>query len=257
MMTQLLRIVTWNANGLCNHALELKNFLVDNDVDIILISETHFTLKSYMHEKAPGGTAVILKKNIKHSLREKFRQEYIQATSVEIWCWGAPLVLSAVYCPPKHNIKKEQFVSFFNTLGPKFVAAGDWNAKHPQWGSRLTSPRGRELFHAMQSKNYVHLSTGQPTYWPSDPQKRPDVIDFGVAGGINPTRCKLTSSLDLTSDHTPVILDLLTRAEVYERSCTLYNKYTDWNVFREDLDDRLMIPNSITSPSELDSAVET
>lgn len=268
MMSEQLKIVAWNANGLCNHVLELKYFILTNDVDIMLISETHFTHKSFIRVpnyviyntrhpsgRGRGGTAIILKKNIKHVLKERYRHEHMQATSVEVWCWGSPLVLSSIYCPPNHSIKSEQFQEFFDTLGPKFIALGDWNAKHFQWGSRLISPRGRELFRAMQRKNYNHLSTGEPTYWPSDPDKVPDLIDFGVTHGVNSGLCRMSSSLDLSSDHTPIVLDLLTHIKEYQRNCVLYNSRTNWITFRDVLDDLIEVPHSINSRDGLDEAV--
>jgi hypothetical protein len=38
-----------------------------------------------------------------------------------------PLTISAVYLPPKHIIKQEQLTGFFSTLGPRFLAGGDYN----------------------------------------------------------------------------------------------------------------------------------
>lgn len=73
------RIVTWNANGLALRSGELETFLVHNNVDIALISETHFTSKSYIrmygftlyHTTHPSGNAhagltVIIKNNVKY-----------------------------------------------------------------------------------------------------------------------------------------------------------------------------------------------
>ena len=70
-----LKIAFWNANGLAQHTLEVKSFLKTNQVDIFLISETHFTEKSHfyipqykfyhaMHpdETAHGGSAILIKK---------------------------------------------------------------------------------------------------------------------------------------------------------------------------------------------------
>ncbi|GBP80194.1 hypothetical protein EVAR_100071_1 [Eumeta japonica] len=31
------------------------------------------------------------------------------------------------------------FSDFFKTLGNRFIAGGDWNAKHSHWGSRITN----------------------------------------------------------------------------------------------------------------------
>jgi exonuclease III len=44
---KFLRIAQWNANGLQNHKEEIKLFLKQNFIDILLISETHFTTKNY------------------------------------------------------------------------------------------------------------------------------------------------------------------------------------------------------------------
>jgi exonuclease III len=45
---QKYKIAIWNANGLQQHAQELKTFLYDQNIDIIMISETHFTKKHYL-----------------------------------------------------------------------------------------------------------------------------------------------------------------------------------------------------------------
>jgi exonuclease III len=46
-MATPLKIVLWNANGLAQHAEEVKTYIQLQKVDIMLISETHFTEKSY------------------------------------------------------------------------------------------------------------------------------------------------------------------------------------------------------------------
>ena len=43
-----MKIATWNSNGLQHRALEIKTFIYTNNIDILLVSETHFTTKSYM-----------------------------------------------------------------------------------------------------------------------------------------------------------------------------------------------------------------
>jgi len=40
-MAQLLKIPAWNANGLCQHAQEIKLFIQTFNLDILLVSETH------------------------------------------------------------------------------------------------------------------------------------------------------------------------------------------------------------------------
>ena len=84
-----------------------------------------------------------------------------------------------IYVIRQLKVKAEQFLSFYATPGQRFLAGGDYNAKHCHWGSELITPKGRELSKAMQKDNLSHVSTEEPTYWPSDRRKVPDLIDFG------------------------------------------------------------------------------
>jgi len=94
------------------------------------------------------------------------------------------ITVAAVYCPPRHNIEKDQFKAFFHTLGPRFIAGGDYNSKNVLWGSRFTTTKGRELSRVLHENNYSYLSTGTPTYWPTDAQKIPDLLDLFITNGI-------------------------------------------------------------------------
>jgi len=76
---QFLRIAQRNANGLQNHKEKLTIFPKQNYIDILQISETHFTYKNYFsipsyklcHTTHPdgtahGGTAIFIKESIQH-----------------------------------------------------------------------------------------------------------------------------------------------------------------------------------------------
>lgn len=70
------------------------------------------------------------------------------------------------------------FMDYFRGLGNKFICGGDWNCKHTHWGSRLVTTRGCELKKCIDSLQLTTLSTGEPTYWPTDQNKVPDLLDF-------------------------------------------------------------------------------
>jgi len=44
--------------------------------------------------------------------------------------WNDCITISAIYLLPKHIIKKEQYITFFETLDNHFIAADDYNAEH-------------------------------------------------------------------------------------------------------------------------------
>jgi exonuclease III len=64
-MAKFLMLAIWNANSLIQHRDELKMFLYTHDIDVMLISETQFTEKSYIripkytlyHTSHPAGAA--------------------------------------------------------------------------------------------------------------------------------------------------------------------------------------------------------
>jgi exonuclease III len=154
-MAKSLKLALWNANGLTHHADKLQTFLAIRNTDIMLISETHFTHKSYLkiphcavyHTNHPagtarGGTAIIIKNTIKHHPLRNYRRDYLQATSVSVEDSVGLITISAVYLPPKHAVKQEQLEDFYLTLGHRFVVDGDYYAKHTDWGSRIVTPRG-------------------------------------------------------------------------------------------------------------------
>lgn len=91
-------------------------------------------------------------------------------------------------------------------MGNKFILGADFNTKHVMFGSRISNPKGRELLKAIQ-KNNVNITTGGgPTYWPTDPRKIPDLIDFFITKGINVAKISIQNSQDLSSDHSPIFL---------------------------------------------------
>ena len=49
------------------------------------------------------------------------------------------------------------------------------------WGSRLTTTKGSELNKAIQETGGSFHSTGKPTYWPTDPNKIPALLDFFIS----------------------------------------------------------------------------
>ena len=67
---------------------------------------------------------------------------------------------------------------------PESAVSGRWRLEceaHRLGGARLTTPKGSTLFSAISGNNCTHYSTGEPTYWPTEPRKLPDLIDFFVA----------------------------------------------------------------------------
>lgn len=265
-----LRVITWNANGLTERRQELETFLHTEMIDIALISETRFTAKSYVAFKnytihntnhpsgnSHGGSAVIIKSTIKHYLMEEYRTEKIQATTITIVDNKGDTMISAVYCPPRHNISDTDFETFFTTMGTRFISGGDWNSKHTHWGSRLINPRGRQLYRVTERRKLETLTGSKPTYWPTDRNKIPDLLDFFITKNIDRNRTNTESVEDLSSDHTPVILTINTTVALSQPPIRIYNlKNTDWETYRNIIHTDINLRNKIKTVEDLENEIE-
>lgn len=264
-----MRIILWNSNSLYQHKEELNIFLRTHNIDIALITETRFTDKTCFQipnyqtfttlhpDGTPrGGTAVLIKNSIPHEEYPSYSSYKIQATNVKINTTPFPLVISAVYCPPRFPISPAEFSHLFQTLGNTFIVGGDWNAKHTYWGSRATTTRGRNLFQGTRNGRFNYISTGEPTYWPSDPHKIPDLIDFFITHNISNENTLIESIHDLSSDHSPVLLTFSTNYTMKSPKPTLTSIKTEWEDFRWFLDQKITLDIRLKTDDDIDKAVD-
>jgi exonuclease III len=88
-MATFLQFAVWNANGLTQHKEELKMYLSIYDINVMLISETHFTENNFIriphyivyhtnHSAltARGGTAVLINSSIQHHQLCNYSQDF-------------------------------------------------------------------------------------------------------------------------------------------------------------------------------------
>ncbi len=161
-----------------------------------------------------------------------------------------------MYCPPKHANKKEDFISYFNALGDKFIAGGDYNAKHTKWGSRLTTTKGKQLADAMEEKNLDFVSSGHPTYWPTDRKKVPDLLDFCVTKNIARTYLEAKDCYDLSSDHSPVMITLTANAINKKTFEHLTNRNTNWKLYKQLVEYNCNLTIPLKFKVDIDESIE-
>jgi hypothetical protein len=88
-MIEPFKIATRRANGLAKHSQEIKTFIFNQNINILL-SETHFTNKSYcciprytlyhtmhLYSKAHAGLALIIRSDIRHYEIGKYQKEFL------------------------------------------------------------------------------------------------------------------------------------------------------------------------------------
>lgn len=260
----------WNANGLRLRKIELESFLISNDIDIALISETHLVSYSNLPKiqnysiyvanhpsgKARGGSAILIKKIISHYDVGNYITSSIQASVISVRINNQQVQIASIYCPPRCPPVEEEFISLFRHLGLHWILGGDLNAKHPAWGSRICSPRGLVLHRAALRHKCHFLSPGSPTFWPSDTSKLPDIIDFFLTKGLPLSHFNAKCTPDLSSDHAPVTLTFAGAPVPSKKPAALVNHSTDWDCYRELVDSNIELNYQLQNVDDLDQAAE-
>ena len=85
--------------------------------------------------------------------------------------------------------------------------------------------------------------------------KQPDLLDFCVTKGIATQKVSVDSCLELTSDHTPTIVTIHTRVQQQPKKPSLYNKNTDWEIFRTLLETQINLKIPLKTEAEVEDAV--
>ena len=267
----ILNLIAWNANGLKPaKLLEFSEKMAKLRVDIALFSETHFAresrgyLKGYRFynsrhpsNNARGGASIAIRENIKHSVLEIVEEERFQAVIIQIESSLGPFNVSALYAPPRHRCSVDDYSGLLDKLGPRFLIGGDFNCKNVRWGSRLTNPKGDNLETAVNLIGGDFISPGKPTFYPGNPLKEPDVIDFFIFNNLNLNNKTSCNVLEGKKDHVPVFLSIFATPVLVKRPPCLISTQTDWKKFRELLTSRINNSTSINDCSTLDKEAES
>jgi len=119
--------------------------------------------------------------NLSHHPLPPYIFPHIQAPDVSIITQNnIPINISSIYSPHGPGINAGQFSDYFSTLGHRFISDGDFNAKNPKLGNRSPKTRGRALLNCITNNNLSTLAPPNSTYWPSQNNRLPDILNFFV-----------------------------------------------------------------------------
>jgi exonuclease III len=147
-----LRLAYWNADGVSGRNLELEQFLSEHGVDICLLNETHLVVERALRfanyvchrtdQPTPGGgTVILVHKGIDHYAVPVSGLQYLEATAIHLVLATRPVKLVSAYLAPTRLLIESDLTECLRG-GIPVIMAGDLNAKHKDWNSRLTTARG-------------------------------------------------------------------------------------------------------------------
>jgi hypothetical protein len=192
-----LRLACWNADSLRGGKLVLEQFLSENRVDICLLNETHLEA-----ERAPifanyvchrmdrptlgGGTAILVHKGIDYYAVPVSRLQHLEATAIHLVLATRPVKLVSAYLSPTRHLMESELTVCLSG-GIPVLMAGDLNANHTDWNSRLIAARGSLLRDYAVRNSCLTYGPDSPTTAPYTHNATPDVIDMVVVNDFPPT----------------------------------------------------------------------
>lgn len=258
-----LRTVFWNANGLKQKRFELLDFAQHHDLDVLLINETHLragdeprlpNYRLYRNDRVHGrggGTAIYVRSDLLHYALDIPELDHLEATGVAIHTVGQGVIrLFAVYNPPDSLLLEADLEVLLDGRDPA-ILAGDLNAKHPSWNSRLANRNGRILRDFADVRTVFVDGPVEPTHY--GPRGRPDVLDVVVLQDVAMLH-QLNVVSELSSDHNPVLMFLGEEAKERDRTveCTTS---VSWPAFSDHLGSSMGPIPRIESPDDLEESV--
>ncbi|GFU36521.1 putative RNA-directed DNA polymerase from transposon X-element [Trichonephila clavipes] len=224
---QSISIGFWNANDLRSKIQEVRDFVLEQNLDLFLVQETKLEpsqdplIANYHLYKddrvivprirTAGVTAIYCKSNFVQSRAPLPGIQYMDATAIKIKINNFPplRVVSAYarFCAEiNRQFPEKDFLKILNS-GNNLIIAGDLNAAHKTWNNTRLNNFGFRLKRIIQNYpnarivatyNLTHINSR------SRPGVRDSIIDLAVFKNIH-FNYDIKVIDDLCSDHLPVI----------------------------------------------------
>ena len=265
-MTNLLRLLTININGIHSEHLSLQEQVYREDCDLVLVQETkipprfRWRLPGYRIYSCPGplashdGMAIHIKSSISHTTVSLLQFALLQVSALLIRIGGESTLVGSVYIPPRQVLPPQDLLALVS-FHPAFILGGDFNAKHPSWHSSCVNPLGSFLFQHAIDHNYLLLGPLQPTHYPYTVHGCPEVLDiFAVKSSAS--LASIDTLAELNSDHSLVLLTLNTSAFAV-RHLSPSRSITHWPAFSDGLKLCSFPLDPLLTSDSIDLAVDT
>jgi hypothetical protein len=95
----------------------------------------------------------------------------------------------------------------------------------------------------------------EPSYWPTDINKTPNLLDFFIFRGLSHNSLDIRSNLEIALDHTPLIATISTHIITHQRPPKLHNSQTNWEAFRTQIKENLQLNILLKTAKDIKQAI--
>ncbi|KAL4141647.1 hypothetical protein QTP88_004249 [Uroleucon formosanum] len=193
--------------------------------------------------RAMGGVAILVRAQIKQQVIPNPNLLCLEAVAVLIKLNNRYVTIVSAYQPPSRQMHISDYDKIMS-LDNSIIMAGDLNAKHTNWGCRVSNPNGTKLLSFIANTPYAINAPNEPTYFPSDCNRQPDILDILLIKSI-PFSCTQEALAELDSDHIPIKITINSSSQSYQSNNSLFKGKPNWNIFSNQINTNLIIPKTI------------
>ena len=135
------------------------------------------------------------------------------------------------------------------------MMAGDLNAKHVDWKSRLNTRRRKLLRDYADGNSCLIFGPDFPTTNPFNPLVNTDVLNIVITKNLS-FPVHLISCSALSSDHLQVIIDTSCRSSFHNLPDRPDFRRTDWASFQTQLEELIPFDSELPNEMAIDTCVE-
>ncbi|KAL4143777.1 hypothetical protein QTP88_006063 [Uroleucon formosanum] len=190
-----------------------------------------------------GGVAILVRVRIKQQVIPNLNLLSLEAVAVLIKLNNRYVTIVSAYQPPSRQMQMSDYDKVMN-LDNSIIMAGDLNAKHTNWGCRVINPNGTKLLSFIANTPYTIYAPNEPTYFPSDVNRQPDILDILLIKSF-PLICTQEALAELDSGHIPVKITINSSSQSYQSNNSLIKGKPNWDIFSNQINTNLIIPKTI------------
>ena len=241
MSVRKLKIIALNVNSIVtsNRRVKLQYFIQSHELDIMILNETKLNVKhkvrfpsycTYRNDRLTdggGGTAILVKNNIKHEILNTPSIRSAEASIVKLPLKGSSVSIVSFYNPKK--LLNEDMNTILKMDSNIFVG-GDFNAKHVSWHNSNNNSNGNSLNNFLLNNNNIQI------HYPNEftcrrSANNPSTIDIAISKNVNVSKPRV---LLYDSDHDAVeyILNLSNELNYESPIEHFMYKEADWSKFK-------------------------
>ncbi|GFU97781.1 nucleic-acid-binding protein from transposon X-element [Trichonephila clavipes] len=222
-----LKIEFWNANSLRNKIHEVRDFVIEQNFDLLLVQENWLE---------PGIDPQIANYRLFKDHRIEFPHTVTR---------GGAAIINV-----RRNFPSEDFKKIFNS-GSNCIITGDFNAAHVNWHNAKSIRYGVSLCNLVSNLRRAKLVAPQTATHLQPHQRFGSIIDLAVFKHI-PYNHSIRVLSDLSSDHYPLILEINLNTSIIKNPEQFS---TNWNNFKFALNKKPLPITDLTSNENIELAI--